>query len=166
MNEDRAVQLRREFDESFQREPEVLGEVAQEILLIGVGDKTYGVRLTEITGVVKTRKLTGLPRASHGLLGLTGFRGALLGVYHLGAWLDRPSSGTDWMMIVQGPEETKMGLAFESLRGQLAVSADAFHQSEPSGVVGSLIHRDGGVLPVLSLPKLLERFGKEATGEP
>ncbi len=160
MTGNRVERLRREFDESFQREPEAFGEAAHELLLIAVAEKSYGVRLDEIAGVVKTRKLTALPKASYDLLGLTSFRGALLGVYHLGAWLGRASSGTDWMLIVQGPEETKMGLAFQSLQGQLAAPESAFHQSDPSAVVGSLVHSESGVLPVLSVPKLLERFRK------
>ena len=87
----RAAQLRRDFDSSFANPPPVAGEAVQDLLAIRLGARRFALRLSEIAGLYADKRITPVPGAAAGMLGIAGFRGSILPVYDLQRLLDLSS---------------------------------------------------------------------------
>src|SRR5689334_7571216 len=82
--------LRREFDGSFALPQREAAPDAIEVLAIRVGGKPFALRLSEVAGVATGRRLTPVPSARRGMLGLVGVRGSLVAVFDLAVLLGEP----------------------------------------------------------------------------
>lgn len=160
MNEDRATQLRRDFDAGFAVQPSPPGERREQILIIRLADRRYGLRLSQVEAVVRGKTVTPLPGSPADLLGLAGFRGRLVSVFDLGAWLDHAPTEGDWLALVRSEDGHRLGLAFDGLEQQLSLPPDELLSSSETGWVDSLIAQPEGSLTVLSLPHLIARLGE------
>ena len=82
-----ADRLRQEFDRAF---AQPLGGVEQTwdtLISIRVREDPFALRLSEIAGLFVDRAVTPMPTPFLDLLGVTGFRGAVIPVFDLGAIL-------------------------------------------------------------------------------
>ncbi|MGE0488211.1 MAG: chemotaxis protein CheW [Vulcanimicrobiota bacterium] len=156
MSEARAAHLRKEFDAAFQRQPEAARAKGEELLVIRVGDQSYALRLAQIEGIVKEKKITPLPGAPRGLLGIAGFRGVLVGVYDLASWLGQSRQIGTWLALVRTKDGAGLALAFDSLESQLTLDPSKLVAHDSGLHVDSLAQTAEGPLPVLSLPSLLQ----------
>ena len=157
MSEDRATALRREFDSSFQQEPTSARAAREDLLVIRLGDELYGLRLAQVEGVVRDKKITHLPGAPSELLGIAGFRGLLVAAYDLATWLGLSRGDPRWLALVAAPGKSKIALAFDSLEKQLRLDPAELVKSDLSGHVDSLVQTSEGSLRVLSIPSLVAR---------
>ena len=99
----RAAQLRRDFDSSFVNPPPVASEAVQDLLAIRLGTRRFAIRLSEIAGLYADKKITPVPGAAAGMLGIAGFRGSILPVYDLQDLLDLSSgSASRWLVVAAG----------------------------------------------------------------
>jgi purine-binding chemotaxis protein CheW len=120
---DRAAELRRAFDRSFAEAPRSDVVRLEDLLEIRVGATPYAMRITEISGLFAGRTITPLPTTVPELLGITGFRGAVLPVYDLGALLGYPMEAKPrWLAIAAG---MPVGLAFERFERHVRIRRDA-----------------------------------------
>jgi purine-binding chemotaxis protein CheW len=160
---DRAESLRQAFDRAF---AEPRGEPArptENLLAISIGSEPYALRLSEIAGLFVDRKVTRLPGGDTALLGLSGFRGAIVPVYDLHALLGRPAvEASRWLAIAAG---APVALAFETLAGHLRVAPEAILPREADaqsmGLVREFVSTDGPVRPVVHLAAVIDAILKQ-----
>ncbi len=162
MKDDRAALLGQEFDAGFAIKPPPPGERREEILIIRLAGRRYGLRLGQVEAVVRGKTITRLPGAPPDQLGLAGFRGRLVTVFDLAAWLGHERAEGDWLALVRSEDGQRLGLAFDGLERQLSLMPDELLPSSERNWVDSLIAQPEGTLTVLSLPALLARLGESS----
>jgi purine-binding chemotaxis protein CheW len=156
MNEDRAASLKAEFDESFRREVETGQEGDESLLLLRLEDGLYGLKMSDIKGIVRDKAITDLPGSPPELLGIAGFRGVLVAVYSLAALLREPPGETSWMVLLQAAGDTRVALAFAGLEAQIRVGPEAFVELKEGGPFDRLVRWGRGTVPVLCVDALLD----------
>jgi chemotaxis signal transduction protein len=158
----RAAGMRLDFDCTF-AEPVRLDTAATESLLaIRVGAQGCAIRLSEIAGLFLDKKITRVPAGGASLLGIAGFRGAIVPVHSLETLLgmsgDPSGSPTPRCLVVAAG--AAVALAFAAIEGQLRVAADAIltRQSGPElkGRGGEFVRTHHLVLPILDVPAILD----------
>jgi chemotaxis signal transduction protein len=120
---DRAAELREAFDRSFAQAPSPAAAAVESLLAIRVGADRYALRLADVSGLFADKRVTWLPSPVSELVGIAGFRGAVLPVYDLGMLLGCPrATAPRWMVVtIAAP----IGLAFEGFDGHLNVRREA-----------------------------------------
>lgn len=154
----KAAELRLAFDLAF-AEPARSGSAAMEdFLAIRVGEDAYVLRLAEVASLSPLRSVTRLPTQVPALLGLMGFRGAIVPLYDLRVLLGYPARGTPrWTVIAAG---TLLGLVFDAFDGHERHPPEA--SAQPAGAtharphVREVLSSAGALRPVVSLESLLE----------
>lgn len=162
----RAAELRSAFDRGFAAPLRVEGAVRHDLIAVRVGAEPCAVRLAEVTGLFADRKVTRVPGSNAALLGIAGFRGALLPVYSLPALLGHPGvSAPRWLLIAAA---APMAFAFDAFEGHLRVAADAIlPQQSPNRVrsyAPEFIRTADAVRPVLHLPSIVAALKAAAGG--
>jgi chemotaxis signal transduction protein len=162
----RAAELRLAFDQSFADPVGLDTATTQALLAIRVGAEPYAMRLSEIAGLFAGRKITHVPCRDAALLGIAGFRGAIVPVYSLAVLLGHSSAPTPrWLVIAAA---APVAVAFESFEGQLLVSADAIlvaqSRGEMRGCVREFVRTQKFSGPIMHLPSVLDAI-KTRRGE-
>jgi chemotaxis signal transduction protein len=156
---ERAAALRHAFDRSF-AEPLRFGtEVVEDLLAIRIGTQAYALRLAEVAGLFADRKVTPVPGGDAALIGIAGFRGAIVPVYGLHALLGLASGQRPcrWLMIAAA---APVALAFETFDAQLSVPPDAILPAQSGGEAQSCVRefvrtpKFSG--PVIHLPSVID----------
>jgi purine-binding chemotaxis protein CheW len=161
---ERAAELRTDFDRSFAAP--LRADTAQklDLLAVRVGSECCAIRLSDITGLFADRKITRVPGSNAALLGIAGFRGAVLPVYSLRTLLGRAGMQMPrWLVIAAA---APVALAFDVFEGHLRAAADAIlpQQSTMGGCAREFIRTADTVRSVLHLPSAIETLG--AAGRP
>jgi chemotaxis signal transduction protein len=116
---DRAAALRDAFDRVFAEPHPPDPPPREDLLAIRVATEPYALRLSEIAGLFADRKVIPVPGQVPTLLGLAGFRGAIIPVYDLSALLGHRSPATTrWLALAA---KAPVAFAFEALAGHLRV---------------------------------------------
>ena len=153
----RAAQLRRDFDSSFANPPPAAGETRQDLLAIRLGTRRFAIRLSEIAGLYADKKITPVPGAAAGMLGIAGFRGSILPVYDLQGLLDLSSGAVSrWLVVAAG---APVAFSFEAFEEQLRVSPGAIKRERAqakSSFTKEFIQTDGVLRPIIRLSAVLE----------
>jgi chemotaxis signal transduction protein len=119
----RAEELRRAFDRSFAEPPAAAAAPHVDLLAIRAGETPLALRVAEVTGLVADKAITPVPSAFPELVGVAGFRGAIVPVWRLAPLLGLRADGPPrWMVLVASGSDT-FALAFEHLDGHLRVAA-------------------------------------------
>jgi purine-binding chemotaxis protein CheW len=125
----RATELREAFDASFAeaptgvREP-TAGLLAVRLLAVRIGATPAAIRLRDIAGLHADKVVTAFPGSPPELLGLAGFRGAVVPVYDLGVLLGAPGTGQPrWCVVAAG--RPPVAFAFHHFDGWRQVPATA-----------------------------------------
>ena len=132
-NLSRAEDMKREFDRGFAVVHERAEARTEDLLAIGLFGAKYALRLQDVAGLSSNKKITRIPAARPGLLGIAGFRGRILPVYDLGALIGLPGSVTPrWLAVARSGD---VAVAFEAFDGHLRV---------PAGSIAANEYKDGG----------------------
>jgi chemotaxis signal transduction protein len=160
----RAAELRAEFDRGFT--VALRGEASTKIDLIAirVGGEPFAIRLAEVAGLFADRKITRVPGGQAALLGIAGFRGALLPVYSLRTLLGVPGATPPrWLVVVAG---AALALAFDGFEGHLRAPAETILPQQQAGqeregvrYAPDFIRAADAVRPVLSLRSIIDALG-------
>ncbi len=154
----RAVELRLAFDRTF-AEPILLDTASkEELLAVRVDTQAFAIRLSEISGLFADKKITPVPGSHAALLGIAGFRGAIVPVYDLQALLGRAAAANPrWLVIAAA---APVALAFEAFEGQLRVARDAILPQSSGADFRSyareFLRTPNFVGPVMHLPSILD----------
>jgi purine-binding chemotaxis protein CheW len=162
-----AQALRDAFDSAFSLAPPTAGDPPEDLLAIRVGQTPYALRLSEITGLYANKPVTRLPGTPPELLGIAGFRGAIVAVYDLRVLLGAEATEPCRWLVLASPDST-VGFAFERFEGHLRVSRDAI-ATHAGGErtrleVQETIQLANVVRPIVRVPALLEAIN--VTKEP
>jgi purine-binding chemotaxis protein CheW len=159
----RLAELRESFDRSFADPPrqEVAGY--DDLLAIRVGGLRYALRLTQAAGLFPDRPVTRLPGPLPALLGVAGFRGAIVPVYALAAVFGTGSTDAGegvsgkrprWLVLAAG--NPPVALAFEGLDGHLRVPRDVLVEEAtghgPHGCLRGIVPLADGARPIVDVP--------------
>lgn len=159
----RAAELRAEFDRAYAEPLRIDSAVRTELLAIRTRAQAFALRLSEIAGLYADRKVTPVPGGGAALLGVAGFRGAILPVYDLGALLGEPGGEAPRWLVVAAT--APVALAFDAFDGQLRVTEEAIlPQSERSGGAPharEVVRTDAGARPILHLPSIINALRVE-----
>lgn len=159
----RAALLRQGFDAAFAAPP--TGPAADDIdlLAIAVGGQPYAMRLAGIAGLFSGRRITRMPSRAPALLGLAGFRGAILPVYGLDLLLGHAAAAPRWLATLAA---APVAIAFEGFEGHLRLGRDAILREEGDAPARRLLPEraltGARPRPVVDLPALLDAIGRFA----
>jgi len=162
---DRAARLRDAFDRSFGEARPPDPPASENLLAIRIGSEPCALRLSEIAGLFADRKITPLPGGAPALLGIAGFRGAIVPVYDLPALLGhRPEEDVRWLAMAAG--ET-VAFAVGALDGHLRIALDEIIPHEtgehPRRHVRDFARTGELVRPIVHLPSVLDAIRRQAT---
>jgi chemotaxis signal transduction protein len=163
---DRGAELRVAFDRSFAQPARTDAAGAEGLLAIRTGPQASAIRLSEIAGLFAGKKITPLPSHLAALLGIAGFRGAMMPVYDLGMLLGHPASEAPrWLVICLA---APVALAFEAFDGHLLVSRDGILPEETTGrartYVRGFVRANDVIRPIVHLPSVLDAIREQAPG--
>jgi chemotaxis signal transduction protein len=159
---ERVAEMRLAFDRTFADRVHFDTTAAENLLAIRVGVQPCAIRLSEITGLFADKKITRVPGGGAALLGIAGFRGAIVPVYSLQILLgqsgDQSGSRTPrWLVITAA---APVALAFEAFEGQLRVLPDTIlpRQSRPEmkSYAREFVQTQNLVRPIMHLPSVLD----------
>ncbi|GAA0733077.1 chemotaxis protein CheW [Dactylosporangium roseum] len=152
----RLTELREAFDRSFADPPRQQVAGHDDLLAIRVGAQRYALRLTEAAGLFPDRPVTRLPGPLSALLGVAGFRGAIVPVYDLAAVFGQPAADVParrWLVLATGTPP--VALAFDELDGHLCVPHERIVEEAtghgPRGCLRGIVPLDGGARPIVDV---------------
>ncbi|HEX4612060.1 MAG TPA: chemotaxis protein CheW [Urbifossiella sp.] len=149
-----AAEMRRAFDRLFAApDPPAAGET-EDFVAVRVGGRPFALRVVELARVEVRRKVTTLPGAAPGLLGLVSVRGQIVPAFSLELALGLPATpaAKPWLAVAAG--EPPFGLAFDALDGYLRVPrADVLGGDGPGAP--AVVRAAGELRPVVSMAAVL-----------
>jgi len=162
---ERSTELRRAFDRSFSEAPGTRATELDDLLDIRVALDPYSIHLDQVTGVFADKPVTPLPGSFPELLGIAGFRGAIVPVYDLRTLLAYPRGGLQrWLILTAG--QTRIALAFDQFEGHTRVARNAIAEEGGGQTqrhhVREVVRTAGFVRPIVHLPSILEMIRKRA----
>jgi purine-binding chemotaxis protein CheW len=162
---DRAAEMRAAFDRSFAGRRRLDTAPTEDFLAIRVASDSYAIRCSEISGLIAGKKITRVPSRAGALLGMGGFRGAIMPVYSLGALLGHPlGSAPRWIVIASG---LPVAFAFEALDGNRRVSRQEIAPYETDQqarkYVRDFMREQDRVRAILHLPAILDAVREQGS---
>lgn len=153
----RANELKRAFDQGFAQVPAPTSRNQVNLLAISLAGAPYALELKDIAGLYANKKITRIPARARGLLGVAGFRGAILPIYDLAALVGLPASERPrWFAIVAGAE---LAVAFETFDGHVSVPVESVIPNESQDGnrrhFSHLLRSADGLRDVINLPSVL-----------
>jgi chemotaxis signal transduction protein len=158
---DRTAALRYAFDRSFAAPLRINLVSTLDLLAIRVEAEPYAMRLSDIAGLFADRSITAVPTGNPALLGLAGFRGAVVPVYGLGRLLGHSEATTQtprWLIIAAA---TPVAFAFDVFDGHQRATAEAIvpQQAKTHSYAPEFIRAGDVIRPVLHLPSVIAALG-------
>jgi len=153
----RAAELRRDFDRGFAGAPAIASEAKQELLAIRLGSRRLAIRLSEIAGLFADKKITPVPGAATGMLGIAGFRGSILPVYDLQRLLDLSAGEAPRWLVVAAA--APVAFSFEAFEQQIRVPVDSIKCEQTqarNSFTKEFIQTEGILRPIIQLSSVLE----------
>jgi chemotaxis signal transduction protein len=119
----RASEMRTAFDRSFAEAPQPPATLRHDFLTVTIGTDRYAIRLSEVAGLFADRRITPVPGRAPSLVGIAGFRGAVIPVFDLRTILGYSSAQRPrWLVIAAA---MPVALAFDSFDGHLRLAPEA-----------------------------------------
>lgn len=158
LSPDRVAKMRDAFDRSFAEARPSEPPPQEDLLAIRIGAEPYALRLSEIAGLFADRKITPLPDSVPALLGIAGFRGAIVPVYDLPVLLGHAAEETPRWLAMATSEP--VAFAFAALDGHISVALDALvpnaADERPYRHVRDFARTPELVRPIVHLPSVLD----------
>ena len=153
----RAAALRREFDRSFTEPPHVDVGTKEDLLAVRLSAQDFVIRLSEIAGLFVDKKITPVPSANAAMLGIAGFRGAIVPVYDLQSLLGLAASRTArWLVIAAG---APVAFSFETFEGWLRILPRAIVPQKSQmkhSFTRDFVRTDNVLRPIVQLSLVLD----------
>jgi chemotaxis signal transduction protein len=163
MNQDttkRVHELRTTFDSAFAAAPRTQDSVRQDLIAITLGGGFYALELGDVAGIYSNRKITRIPSHAAGLLGVAGFRGAILPVYDLAVLIGlAPLEKPRWLAVAA---KDGVAVAFDAFEGHLRAAPEDIAANESAedggGHVRRLLRTPEGIRSLISLSSALKKI--------
>jgi chemotaxis signal transduction protein len=151
-----ALALARAFDADFARPVAGRAAATEDLLAIEIGGDPYALVRSELAGLFADKPVTALPGGAPGLLGISGFRGALLPVYDLRAVLGGAAAAGPprWLATAAA---APVALAFDRFEALLRVPREAIAARAVAapGHAPRVVRAAGELRPVLDVPSII-----------
>jgi chemotaxis signal transduction protein len=155
---DKASELRAVFERSFAEAPHRDTTVRHDFLAVRIGADPYAIRLSEIGGLFTDKKITPVPGRTSTLLGIAGFRGAILPVHDLRTLFGYGTGDTPRWLVVAA--KLPVALAFNAFEGHLRLAPDAItphdRRDESRAYVGEVARAPDHARPIVDIPAVLD----------
>jgi chemotaxis signal transduction protein len=154
----RAAELRLAFDRGFAAPRRLDADRSEKLLAIRVGAEPYAMRLAEVAGLFVDKKVTPVPGGDAALIGIAGFRGAIVPVHSLDALLGHSAAQRPrWLVIAAA---APIALAFDAFEAQLSLPREAILPAPSGGDSRSFtkefVRTPNFSGPVMHLPSVLD----------
>jgi chemotaxis signal transduction protein len=153
----RATALRREFDRSFIDPPHIGVADKEDLLAIRLAAQNFAVKLSEIAGLFADKKVTPIPSAKAALLGIAGFRGAIVPVYDLQSLLGLGENRMSrWLVVATG---APVAFSFEMFEGWLRISPHAMTPQKSQvkhSFTRDFVRTENVLRPIIRLSSVLD----------
>ena len=147
--------LARAFDADFARPVEARAAAVEDVLAIRIGGDPYALVRSEIAGLLADKPVTPLPGGAPGLLGISGFRGALVPVYDLRVVLGGGAAASPPRWLVTAAA-APVALAFDRFEAVLRVPREAITaRAVAAGHAPRVVRIAGETRPVLDVPSIV-----------
>jgi chemotaxis signal transduction protein len=165
----RLAELRTSFDRTFAEPPAAARAAPLRLLAIQVGSRPLAVRLEQVSGIDKARRLLVLPGAPASLLGLMGMRGTLVPVFSLARIIGTEAPAAEPWVLFGGGRDA-IGLACAAFDGHVEVApADVIPvvAADPSRrYVNAQVRMRGVETGVLDLASVFEDITRAGQNDP
>ena len=163
-----AARLRQEFDLTFAQPLVAAQQAGTTLISIRVRADPFALPLQAIAGLFVDRAVTPIPTPYRDLLGVTGFRGAVIPVYDLGVILGYPAAARPrWLTLSSG--RSPIGLAFDAFEGTERIAAAPDEDSAAAGSGGGGPHlrhvartTGGPPRPIVDIPSILDAIDRRS----
>lgn len=147
------TRMRDDFNSAFSR-PEPTPVQEEFAIWIRVAGEIFAVRMVDVAGLLKSKKIVPFPARSPDLLGVISLRALLAPVYDLAALLGMKSAATpSWVILANG--DPLIALAFDAFEGRHALTSNGASQDAAGrGERPQLVETAGGLRPLLDVPGL------------
>jgi len=154
----RASEMRRAFDRSFAEAPQPTTRAREDFLAVTIGTDRYAIRLSEVAGLFVDRKVTPVPGRAPSLVGIAGFRGAVIPVFDLRTMLGYSSTQTArWLVIAAA---MPVALAFDRFDAHLRLAPGAVVPQSagdaPRACVRGTARAHDIARPIVDIPAVLQ----------
>jgi purine-binding chemotaxis protein CheW len=154
----RAAELRADFDRAFAEPVRLDATPRENLLAIRVGTEACAIHLADIAGLFADKKITRVPGDASALLGIAGFRGAIVPVFNLQSLLGQPANGTPrWLVMAAA---APVAFAFDAFEGQLRVTPDAIvpgpARAQTRTYARQFVQTQSNVRPIIHLPSIVD----------
>jgi len=153
----RAAELRAAFDRAFAAPWRADVAARHDLIAIGIGNQACALRLADIAGLFADKKITPVPGGRRALLGIAGFRGALLPVFSLHTLLGLAGAPAPRWLVVAAA--APVALAFEAFDGHLRAAADAIMPRQAHGSMQNFapdfVRTGAGVRPIIAVASVI-----------
>jgi purine-binding chemotaxis protein CheW len=158
----RAQELRDAFDRTFSEPLRMHQDSEEEMFGITLAGAKYAVRLTDASGVFANKKIVRVPSGAADLLGVAGFRGAIMPVFDLASIMGYPrSADAAWLLTAAG---ASIGLAFSAFDGHLRIPRASVMAVDGKAGYGrfvkNLVQDKDGTRAVIDIPVIIETLTK------
>jgi purine-binding chemotaxis protein CheW len=150
----RAEELREAFDHSFAVARMAAATDPIDLLAIDLGGDRHAVRLADITGAFVDRAITRVPSDAVTLVGIAGFRGAIVPVFDLALVLGYAAiAAPRWLLVAD-----QLALAVGGFAGRSRVAPSAFAVSDdstPRTHVREVVQLGTTIMPVVDVASVI-----------
>ena len=166
-SDDLLARLKQEFDQGFVQARRDGDFESEDLLLVRLGIAPFALKMSEITGLVVNKAITPVPGPVREFLGVASFRGSLVPVYDLAAWMGIAGGCCSWWVLT-GTGDERLALAFDEMEGLLRMHQSCGSSCERFPFVQAVLPEAQGSRPVLDLgllrASILERLQGLAGG--
>jgi chemotaxis signal transduction protein len=163
---ERAESMRRAFDRGFAQPRETASRVTEDLLAIRVAGDPYAILLSDVAGLHADKRVSPVPTSARALLGIAGFRGAIVPVYDLRLLLGYPSGPAPRWIVVAASKP--VAFAFDGLDGHRRLAREAITDDAPDDAPSAYLRgvaRDVETRSIVHLAALLAAI-EQPTSEP
>ncbi|HKQ71755.1 MAG TPA: chemotaxis protein CheW [Polyangiaceae bacterium] len=155
--------LRAAFDQSFAIAT-AESAALDDFLTMRLSGDPYAIRLAEVGGLYRDKKIANGSAVMAGYLGIAGFRGQLVPVYDLAMLLGYAAAGRPrWLVLTSG--SVALGLAFEQLDAYVRLPPSAVSTADEASdrsFLRGAIRAAGTVRPIIQGSAILEVIAKRS----
>ncbi|MCB9540398.1 MAG: chemotaxis protein CheW [Myxococcales bacterium] len=162
----RVASLRQAFDAAFAAPLRPPDADPLDVLVVALGDAAMALRVTDLIGLERGRRVVGLPGAAPALRGLAGVRGEPIAVYDLGRLLGLGPTEPTWLALTRAAPDLALG--FDRLVGfRRLPAAEVEAARRATDAVDRVVHTSEGPVGLLNTKALIEAAQRDAatTGE-
>lgn len=157
--EERAADLRAQFDASFALPLGAVSAEAEDVLHVRVSGVPYSFRLREISGLVAKRPIISVPSRAPGLIGLAGIRGEIVPVFSLATLFDAGEELESPQWLVLSPTPHPLAFAFSKFDGFVRLLKTALRPAATVDAarpyLGEVVSTAEGPRPLIGVSQLV-----------